>query len=173
MADNTVPSSNNTTTPPKFLIWGGNGWIAQHLAALLSAQGKAVTTTTVRMECREAVEAELKRIQPTHVLNCAGCTGRPNVDWCEDNREATIRSNVIGTLNLADLCFLFGIHLTVFATGCIYQYDLDHPLGGRVGFTESDPANFDGSFYSMTKTHVEEVWPYTYTHIYPVYLPSN
>ena len=27
--------------------------------------------------------------EPTHVLNCAGQAGRPNVDWCEDNKEAT------------------------------------------------------------------------------------
>lgn len=44
-------------------------------------------------------------------------TGRPNVDWCEDNKEATIRSNVVGTLNLADCCFLKGVHMTNFATG--------------------------------------------------------
>ena len=86
----------------------------------------------------------------------AGCTGRPNVDWCEDNKEDTIRSNVIGTLNLTDCCFLSGIHCTVFATGCIYHYDDAHPIGGP-GFKETDPANFNGSFYSETKGHVEEV----------------
>ena len=48
---------------------------------------------------------DLEDFKPTHVLNCAGVTGRPNVDWCEDNKEATIRSNVIGTLNL--VCGLF------------------------------------------------------------------
>jgi 3,5-epimerase/4-reductase len=104
--------------PQSFLIWGGNGWIAGHLYELLKSQGKTVEKTTVRMEDREDVMEVLERVRPTHVLNCAGCTGRPNVDWCEDNREATIRSNVIGTLNLADCCFMLGIHITVFATGC-------------------------------------------------------
>ena len=108
------------------------------------------------MENREAVLAELDRVNPTHVLNAAGSTGRPNVDWCEDNREATMRSNVVGTLNLTDCCFTRGIHITVFATGCIYQYDDAHPWDGP-GFLETDPANFAGSFYSMTKAHVEEV----------------
>jgi len=106
-------SSNNV-----ILIWGGNGWIASHLVSLLKSQGTTVHTTTVRMEDREAVIAELDSIKPTHVLNCAGCTGRPNVDWCEDNKEATIRSNVIGTMNLTDACWLRGIHVTIFATGC-------------------------------------------------------
>lgn len=140
----------------RFLVWGGQGWIAGHLEQLLKKAGKEVFTTTVRMEDREAVKAELQRIKPTHVLNCAGCTGRPNVDWCEDNKEATIRSNAIGTLNLADCCWQAGIHCTVFATGCIYLYDDAHPIGGP-GFKETDLANFKGSFYSETKGHVEEI----------------
>lgn len=103
-----------------FLIWGGEGWVAGHLKELLQEQKEKVFTTTVRMENREAVMAELERVKPTHVLNCAGCTGRPNVDWCEDNKEQVIRSNVIGTLNLTDCCFLKNIHCTVFATGCMF-----------------------------------------------------
>lgn len=108
------------------------------------------------MQNREGVLAELEKYKPTHVLNCAGCTGRPNVDWCEDNKEETIRSNVIGTLNLTDCCYLKNIHITVFATGCIYAYDDEHPIGGP-GYLETDRANFAGSFYSETKAHVEEV----------------
>jgi len=142
-----------------FLIWGGEGWVAGHLKSLLQSQGKTVYSTTVRMQNREAVIEELRRVKPTHVLNCAGCTGRPNVDWCEDHKEETIRSNVIGTLNLADCCDMEGIHNTVFATGCIYTYDEKHPIGGP-GYTETDRGNFNGSFYSETKAHVEEVMKY-------------
>lgn len=140
----------------RFLIWGGDGWVAAHLKTLLESQGKDVVTTTVRMEDREAVLKLLDEVKPTHVLNAAGCTGRPNVDWCEGNKEATVRSNVIGTMNLTDCCFQRGIHCTVFATGCIYQYDEAHPIGGP-GYTEEDPANFTGSFYSMTKGKVEDM----------------
>lgn len=108
------------------------------------------------MQNREAVTAEIERVKPTHILNAAGSTGRPNVDWCEDHREDTIRNNVIGTLNLTDIAFEKGIHITVFATGCIYAYNDEHPIGGP-GFLETDKANFAGSFYSETKAHVEEV----------------
>ncbi|CAG8949732.1 hypothetical protein HYALB_00010903 [Hymenoscyphus albidus] len=141
---------------PVFLIWGGEGWVAGHLKALLEKQGKEVHSTTIRMQNREAVIAEIERVKPTHVLNAAGSTGRPNVDWCEDHREETIRNNVIGTLNLTDVCYERGIHITVFATGCIYAYNDSHPIGGP-GFLETDKANFAGSFYSETKAHVEEV----------------
>ncbi|KAI1326180.1 NAD dependent epimerase/dehydratase [Xylariaceae sp. FL0255] len=148
--------SVSAATNNRFLIWGGKGWVAGHLEALLKKQGKEVHMTTVRMEDREAVKAELERIKPTHVINSAGCTGRPNVDWCEDNKEQTTRSNVIGALNLTDLCFLQGVHCTVLATGCIYHYDEEHPIGGTP-YKETDPFNFTGSFYSMTKGHAEEV----------------
>ena len=115
---NGVNGINGDASPRSYLIWGGNGWIAQHLFDLLKSQGQKVESTTVRMEDREAVKAELERVKPTHVLNCAGCTGRPNVDWCEDNKPATIRSNAIGTMNLTDLCYQQNIHITVYATGC-------------------------------------------------------
>jgi 3,5-epimerase/4-reductase len=148
--------ASNGTSGNRFLIWGGEGWVAGHLKTLLEKQGKEVFTTTVRMENREAVLAELDKVKPTRVLNVAGCTGRPNVDWCEDNKEATTRSNVVGALNLTDCCWLKGIHITVFATGCIYKYDDAHPWDGP-GYLETDKANFAGSFYSEGKAHTEEV----------------
>ena len=108
-----------------------------------------------RVQNTEAVSKELDEIKPTHVLNSAGITGRPNIDWCEDHKPETMRTNVIGTLNLADLCYQRGIHCTVYATGCIFAYDEKHPLGSGIGFTEEDVPNFAGSFYSQTKAYME------------------
>ena len=149
--------SSNNQTETRFLIFGARGWIGSTLLAKLTKEGKIVKGATARLENREAVEKEILDFKPTYVLNCAGQTGRPNVDWCEDNKEATIRSNAIGTLNLADVCWLHGVHMTNFATGCIYVYDKDHKMYSGKGFTETDPANFDGSFYSKTKAMVEPV----------------
>lgn len=117
---NTSAPASATTAPskPRFLVWGNNGWIGGLMIDLLRAQGHEVHSTGLRMEYREKVEDKLADIRPTHVLNCAGVTGRPNVDWCEDNKQATFRSNVIGTANLIDCCWQRGIHCTVFATGC-------------------------------------------------------
>ena len=85
----------------------------------------------------------------------AGITGRPNIDWCETHKPETIRVNVIGTLNVVDLCNMKDIHCTVYATGCIFKYDDAHPLGSGIGFTEEARANFDESFYSETKGYME------------------
>merc|ERR1719412_3110948 len=95
---------------------------------LLVSQGKVAVASRVRMQNREDLEEEIARVKPTHILNCAGKTGRPNVDWCEDHKEETIRANVIGTLNLVDACFQRNIHVTNLATGCIFHYDEDVPM---------------------------------------------
>jgi dTDP-4-dehydrorhamnose reductase len=104
--------------PAKYLVWGEHGWIAGHFIDLLRRQNKDVHGTSVRMHDQAAVSRVLDEVKPTHVLNCAGKTGRPNIDWCEDHKIETMESNVIGTLILAYACWERGIHLTVLATGC-------------------------------------------------------
>lgn len=139
-----------------YLLFGKNGWIGGQLVELLKAQGKTVFLADSRSYNRESVIAEVEKYKPTHILNAAGVTGRPNVDWCEDNRLETIRSNIIGTLTIADICELKGIHHLLYATGCIFEYDETHVIGGK-GFTEEDTANFHGSFYSHTKALCEDL----------------
>jgi len=141
-----------------FLVFGGEtGWIGQKIVTLLKSKGKDVHVAKARLENRTDVENEIKQYKPAYILNCAGVTGRPNVDWCEDHKQETIRANVIGTLNLIDVAFLHNIHVTNFATGCIFEYDEQHPLGSGKGFLEEDTPNFDKSFYSMTKAMVEKL----------------
>jgi len=141
-----------------FLVFGGEkGWIGQKIVVLLKAQGKEVHVASARLENRADVEKDIQQFKPKYILNCAGVTGRPNVDWCEDHKQETIRSNVIGTLNLIDVAFLHNIHVTNFATGCIFEYDEEHPLGSGKGYLEEDVPNFDQSFYSMTKAMVEKL----------------
>ncbi len=145
-------SSTITQANYRFLIFGGKtGWIGQKLIHLAQEKGYNAIAAQSRLENREAIEQELNTIKPDFVINVAGVTGRPNVDWCEDNKQETIRSNIIGALNLADICYSYNIHMTNFGTGCIYEYDNLHPMHSKKGFTEFDIPNFDGSFYSKTK----------------------
>ena len=139
-----------------YLLFGKNGWIGGKLTALLKESGATFYLADSRTQNRESVIAEIEKYKPTHILNAAGVTGRPNVDWCEDHRQETIRTNVIGCLTMADLCEQYGIHHTLYATGCIFEYDDEHTIGGK-GFTEEDSPNFHGSYYSHTKAMVEEL----------------
>jgi len=142
----------------KVLVFGGKtGWIGGMMLELLKKEGIEAYPAESRLENREDVEAELEKIKPSHVLNSAGITGRPNIDWCEDHKPETLRANVIGTLNLADLTYLKGIHCTIYASGCIFKYDDEHPLGSGIGFTEESFSNFAESFYSETKWYMEQM----------------
>jgi nucleoside-diphosphate-sugar epimerase len=141
-----------------FLVFGGEkGWIGQKIVAMLKEAGHEVHVAKSRLEDRNHIEQELDQIKPKYIMNCAGVTGRPNVDWCEDHKIETIRSNVIGTLTLCDVAYLRGIHVTNFATGCIYEYDDKHTMANNVGFVEEDTHNFTASFYSNTKATVEKL----------------
>jgi len=152
-----------------FLVFGRTGWIGGMLGEMLQKQGLSFEYATARLENRESLEQEIVRSGCTHVLNAAGLTGRPNVDWCETHRVETVRVNVLGTLTLADVCKGHGVHVTNFATGCIFHYDEKHPVDpprdkdlvstadASKTFTEEDRANFAGSYYSETKGYVENM----------------
>lgn len=142
----------------KFLVFGGKtGWIGQMIMEDLSKKGYACESADSRLENRESILQEIENKKPTHIINAAGVTGTPNVDWCETNKQATIRSNIIGALNLADVAFLKKIHMTNFGTGCIYEYNQEHSLRSGIGFTEEDAPNFAGSFYSSTKIMLDKL----------------
>lgn len=142
---------------PKYLLYGSTGWIGGVMYQMLTSRGIEVLKGQARLQNRESVEREIDQVMPTHILNCAGITGTPNVDWCEDHQQETVRANVLGTVTLADVAFLRNIHVTVYATGCIYEYDDKHPVGSGIGFTEEDAPNFEGSFYSRTKAQTEKL----------------
>jgi dTDP-4-dehydrorhamnose reductase len=85
------------------------------------------------------------------VINCAGKTGRPNIDWCEDHKPETLRSNTTGALVLLGECLQRCIYLVHLSSGCLYRGD-----SGGTGFGEEDPPNFLDSFYVRTKWWAEE-----------------
>ena len=144
--------------PKTFLVFGGKtGWIGQKLMVILQDKGHTAIAAKSRLENREAIQEEIQRLQPDCVVNAAGQTGRPNVDWCEDHKQEAICSNVLGPLNLADITCNYNIHLINIGTGCIYEYDEEHPMGSGIGFKEEEPTNFRGSFYSHTKCMLDDL----------------
>ncbi|XP_010676576.2 bifunctional dTDP-4-dehydrorhamnose 3,5-epimerase/dTDP-4-dehydrorhamnose reductase [Beta vulgaris subsp. vulgaris] len=150
-------NGTSDTKPLNFLIYGRTGWIGGLLGKLCESQGIKYTYGSGRLENRASLESDVAAAQPTHVFNAAGVTGRPNVDWCESHKVETIRANVVGTLTLADVCRENAIVLINYATGCIFEYDDNHPIESGVGFKEEDTPNFIGSFYSKTKAMVEDL----------------
>eukprot|EP01134_Creolimax_fragrantissima_P006577 CFRG6577T1 len=142
----------------EYMVFGSTGYIGSRVVELLEKDGKSVHKATSRIENYSDVATELDHVKPTFVLHAAGLTGRPNIDWCEEHKLETVQVNVIATLNLANMCHARNIHMTNYATGCIYDYDesTEHCMGGKP-FTEDDEPNYTGSFYSQTKIYAEKV----------------
>lgn len=132
----------------KMLIFGGKGFMGRRFA---KAFPDALCPPTDIAD-DAAVQAILEKERPDVVINCAGKTGVPNVDWCETHQDETVRSNVTGPFVLFHELRKRGIYGVHMSSGCIYAGD-----NGGKGFSEEDEPNFAGSFYSKTKALSEEV----------------
>lgn len=144
-------------TQPKFLVYGSTGFLGSHAIQVLKKQGKYFKVGLSRLENRESLEKEIKSSMPCHVLCLAGIAGKPNISWCEKNQIETIRANLIGQLNIADITSKLDINCTLLTSGAIYKYDDEHELNSNKGFTEEDEPNFNGNFYSRMRIIEEQL----------------
>lgn len=131
----------STKSNPKVVIFG-NGFIGNRLHAEIPG-----SVLYPRTDIADEDDVRLWLDDADIVINAAGKTGRPNVDWCETHQAETFRSNVIGALTLAKVAASTGAYLLHIGSGCIF-----YGRGPRYGGTwaEDDPAN-PVSFYSRTK----------------------
>lgn len=125
------------------LLVFGKGFLGQRLAKTLDDVYLSPADITDAI----SVSDELRLIKPDAVINAAGKTGKPNVDWCESHQAATYKSNVIGPLVLAEACAKRNTYLLHLASGCIFYGDYSP---SAKGWNEDDFAN-PISFYSRTK----------------------
>ena len=115
----------------------GRGWTGQKVLSELARRGHSVSIV-----CHDQVQNYLSKLPYDFVVNCAGVTGSPNVDACEDNKLGTIDGNAIFPIMLSNLCEMHGVRLAHFSSGCIYV--------GDITSVDADP-NFFGSIYSVSK----------------------
>lgn len=145
-------SENLSKTPStaKIAVLGG-GYIGSLVVNDLTTRGYNVSLLT-REKCDYSNQISLTHYLSindiTHVINCSGFTGRPNVDECEVKKELCWDLNVVVPLTVARVCNRLGICIIHISSGCIYQ-------GYSKIFTEDDVPNFGmfdhSSFYSKTK----------------------
>lgn len=169
------------------LLLGATGYIGQAFVTELIRRGvpfRAVSRREVDYTRFEPLLALLREAQPEFLINCAGYTGKPNVDACEAAKADTLLGNALLPQTLAHACAAAGIPWGHVSSGCIYtgakvcddggachvEPDLTEPGVHRLilekrdrvhGFTETDPPNFSFrappcSFYSGTKALGEE-----------------
>jgi len=93
---------------------------------------------------------------PDRVVCMVGRThgeGFSTIDYLEQPGKLldNCRDNLYAPISMAIICNNMNVHFTYLGTGCIFNYDEEHPCGSTNGFTEDDDPNFFGSSYSTVK----------------------
>ena len=169
------------------VLLGGTGYVGEAFQRELLFRGlefRNVRRSEADYGNFEVLLGLLRVVKPTFLVNCAGYTGKPNVDACEVAKADTLVGNTLLPQTIAQACAAVGVPWGHVSSGCIYsgakvvgedgavrvEKDMTHPemrgLAERNperirGFTEEDVPNFsfrDGpcSFYSGTKALGEE-----------------
>jgi|GEM_PF-838407 len=148
-----------------FLVFGGkSGWIGQKIMRTLQEQGHCAIAAQSRLEKRQDIEQEIARTKPDFIINAAGVVNKSAADWCQDHQQETIRANLLGALNLADICATHNIHMTNISTGCVYNYDAQHPMQSKKGFHEAEAPNLTTGVWRSTKLMLESLFK-SYPHV--------
>jgi 3,5-epimerase/4-reductase len=121
----------------KILIFG-KGYIGGRCADAWQEKGHEVVLSNKMIQSIQDALEELKVHEPECVFNAAGVTGKPNVDWCEDNQLATIQGNTILPIHLAHACQEHGVHMLHIGSGCVFYDESPHEDGK---WREDDHAN--------------------------------
>jgi dTDP-4-dehydrorhamnose reductase len=144
-------------------IWilGASGYVGHAYQRLLETRGiaaRALPRSALDYYNLATLTAALREARPPFVVNCAGYTGKPNVDACELHKTECLNGNAILPGILRAACEATGTPWGHISSGCIFT-------GRRTdggGFRETDPPNFsfrtnNCSFYSGTKALGEEI----------------
>lgn len=145
------------------LIWllGGSGYVGKAYTEFFTSRDidyVNISRSDLDYSNPSMLSDALKTERPSFVINCAGYTGKPNVDACELHKTECLDGNAVLPGVLKNIFEEAGVPWGHVSSGCIFT-------GRRsdgAGFTEEDDANFsfrtnNCSFYSGTKALGEEI----------------
>ncbi len=143
---------------------GSTGYVGTAFRQLLESKGvefKTLSGREIANGSQQEFADSLKGIGAKFLINCAGYTGKPNVDACELDKGNCLDGNAVLPGLIRDVCSDLSIGWGHVSSGCIFGGE--RPGGG--GWLENDAPNFSFrkppcSFYSGTKALGEEVLGY-------------
>lgn len=139
----------NFVHPIDYVILGSTGYLGGHITNILHQQGKHPIPISNRLSDTTGIRQQLELYKPKYLINAAGLTGTPNIDWCDEHKTETIETNVIYPLTLCHMCRELGIHLTLFGSGGIFS--------GEAMRSEEQRGDYDGKFYSEARIYLENM----------------
>ncbi len=145
----------------KVLILGGNGYVGKAFTYFF--EKKNISFTNISRKDADYYQPEVltgmvAQIAPDVLINCAGYTGKPNVDACEAHKAECLLGNAVLPGVIREVCAAHKLPWIHVSSGCIYTGN----SSDGTGFREVDEPNFSFraspcSFYSGTKALGEEV----------------
>jgi dTDP-4-dehydrorhamnose reductase len=168
------------------LLLGATGYIGEAFARELTRRGEkfvSLSRKDVDYTRFDALLGFLRANKISFLVNCAGYTGKPNVDACELDKAGTLLGNALLPQTIAHACLAANVPWGHVSSGCIFagakisengnirvEKDMTRPAlhalvenksPAVLGFDESDTPNFSFrdqpcSFYSGTKALGEE-----------------
>ena len=163
----------------------GNGYIGNHLYKHLMFDNTCVIFSRKNLDytVEQKLVDYITENQIDCVINASGYTGKPNVDACEDNKQACWYNNVVVPKIIEQACKRVDLYTDYIgsnkrrrmlylhvSSGCIYT-------GYNKPYTEEDEPNFGlfnkSSWYSKTKHAGETVLDKNYTTILRIRMPFS
>lgn len=143
------------------LLLGGTGYVGSAFQRELNRRQlnyRNISRSELDYTNLQTLTQLLAESKPDFLINCAGYTGKPNVDACEIHKNECLAGNAIlpGTIRTA--CESVGVPWGHVSSGCIFT---GRRADGQ-GFTEVDTPNFcfrtdNCSWYSGCKALGEEI----------------
>lgn len=109
----------------KILIFG-KGFIGSRCSVEWADEA---VLSDLRVSDIAGVLAEIDRVKPDVVLNAAGTTGKPNVDWCDAHPRETVFGNTYVPICIAEACAKRSVYMLHLGSGCIFYGASPHPDG--------------------------------------------
>ena len=143
----------------KWLIFGGNGWIAGKICHYLQMIQEEVICTSRHFDDFVDLQEFLHEKAPDRIVCAIGKTQGPGfttIDYLEQAGKLVenLESNLLLPVWIAQATTK---PILYFGTGCIYEFDGFHTEENRQGFLETDKPNFTGSSYSTVKSVTDKI----------------
>ena len=143
------------------ILLGGYGYVGSAFARYFEISGipfRSLRRTEHDYTKLDGLRDLIRDVKPTFLINCAGYTGKPNVDACELHKTECLFGNAVLPGIIRQACEDTATAWGHISSGCIYT----GTKSDGSGFGEEDSPNFsfrqnNCSFYSGTKALGEEI----------------
>ena len=110
-------------TPPRVALIGATGFVGSAFTKELTSRGYKVLAIG-RRNCdvydAQSLLSCLRDAAVEFLINCAGYTGKPNVDACESDKEACLAANAVLPGIIASACETLDLPWGHVSSGCIH-----------------------------------------------------